>query len=42
VRGLLLVLEFALALILVAGAGILVKSFQRLMRVDPVSRPTAC
>ena len=34
-RGLLVVLEFALALILVAGAGILAKSFERLMRVDP-------
>ena len=38
-RGLLVVLEFALALILVAGAGILVKSFQRLMRVDPGFTP---
>jgi putative ABC transport system permease protein len=35
VRGALVVLEFALALILVAGAGILAKSFERLMRVDP-------
>jgi putative ABC transport system permease protein len=35
VRGVLVVAEFALALVLVAGAGILMKSFVRLMRVDP-------
>lgn len=34
-RGVLVVAEFALALILVAGASILAKSFQRLMQVDP-------
>ena len=34
-RGALVVLEFALALVLVAGAGILAKSFLRLMHVDP-------
>jgi putative ABC transport system permease protein len=39
VRAALVVLEFALAVILVAGAGILVKSFQRLMRVDPGFTP---
>jgi putative ABC transport system permease protein len=39
VRGVLVVLEFALAVILVAGAGILAKSFQRLMRVDPGFTP---
>ncbi len=39
VRSTLVVLEFALALILVAGAGILVKSFQRLMQVDPGFTP---
>ena len=39
VRGGLVVLEFALALILVAGAGILLKSFERLMRVDPGFQP---
>ena len=35
----LVVLEFGLALILVAGAGILLKSFQRLMHVDPGFSP---
>lgn len=39
VRGVLVVAEFALALILVAGAGILLKSFERLMRVDPGFTP---
>ncbi|HLK64761.1 MAG TPA: ABC transporter permease [Bryobacteraceae bacterium] len=39
VRGTLVVLEFALALILVAGAGILLKSFERLMHVDPGFSP---
>ena len=39
VRGALVVLEFALALILVAGAGILLRSFQKLMRVDPGLSP---
>jgi predicted permease len=34
-RGALVVVEFAMALILTAGAGILVKSFLRLMNVDP-------
>jgi len=34
-RAALVVLEFALALVLVAGAGILAKSFLRLMHVDP-------
>ena len=34
-RGALVVVEFALALVLTAGAGILVKSFVRLMHVDP-------
>src|SRR6185369_1524589 len=33
-RGALVVLEFALAVMLVAGAGILVKSFQHLIHVD--------
>ncbi|MGC4050404.1 MAG: ABC transporter permease [Paludibaculum sp.] len=35
----LVVVEFALALVLVAGSGILVKSFLRLMHVDPGFRP---
>jgi putative ABC transport system permease protein len=39
IRGVLVVAEFALALILVAGAGILMKSFMRLMRVDPGFSP---
>ncbi|HXB72780.1 MAG TPA: ABC transporter permease [Candidatus Acidoferrales bacterium] len=34
-RSVLVVVELALAMMLVAGAGILVKSFERLMRVDP-------
>ncbi len=38
-RGILVVLEFALALVLAAGAGILAKSFLRLMNVDPGFRP---
>ena len=39
IRSALVVLEFALALVLVAGAGILAKSFLRLMRVDPGFNP---
>jgi putative ABC transport system permease protein len=39
IRGVLVVAEFALALMLVAGAGILMKSFVRLMRVDPGFSP---
>ncbi len=38
-RGSLVVVEFALAMILVAGAGILVKSFLHLMNVDPGFEP---
>jgi putative ABC transport system permease protein len=38
-RSTLVVLEFALALILVAGAGVLLKSLERLMRVDPGFTP---
>ncbi|MGH9667178.1 MAG: ADOP family duplicated permease, partial [Bryobacteraceae bacterium] len=38
-RGALVVVEFALALMLVAGAGILGKSFLRLMHVDPGFQP---
>jgi putative ABC transport system permease protein len=39
VRSVLVVAEFALALMLVAGAGILVKSFLHLMHVDPGFEP---
>ena len=38
-RGALVVAEFALAMILVAGAGMLVKSFLHLMNVDPGFEP---
>ena len=38
-RSALVIGEFALAMVLVAGAGILVKSFVRLMRVDPGFNP---
>ncbi|MBZ5602400.1 MAG: FtsX-like permease family protein, partial [Acidobacteriia bacterium] len=38
-RGALVIAEFALALMLVASAGILMKSFVRLMQVDPGFRP---
>lgn len=38
-RGSLVVVEFALALVLVAGAGILAKSFLHLMHVDPGFQP---
>jgi predicted permease len=39
IRSALVVAEFALAVVLVAGAGILVKSFLRLMTVDPGFNP---
>jgi predicted permease len=38
-RSTLVVVEFALAMVLVAGAGILMKSFLRLMHVDPGFNP---
>ena len=38
-RSVLVVVEFALAMVLVAGAGILMKSFLRLMNVDPGFNP---
>jgi len=38
-RATLVVVEFALAMVLVAGAGILMKSFLRLMHVDPGFNP---
>jgi putative ABC transport system permease protein len=38
-RGALITLQFALSLVLVAGAGLLIRSFNRLVDVDPGFRP---
>ena len=42
VRSILVVAELALAVVLVCGAALLMRSFWTLQRVDPGSRPRAC